>query len=157
MFFSTQCLFGSIESAECRSLTSHSRAKILASPLCKPIGGFRCGLCSLYTCYRCTTKPKKFSYTPPRIGGNFKVTTKAFVRFPYLKHFSKHKALSALLLEEVNRVHGFGIATHSAAAEIVNPSQGWDILNNISMDEMRSPTIELSINIQLWHTTLDII
>ena len=87
-------------------------------------------------------KPKKFSYTPPRIGGNFKVTTKAFVRFPYLKHFSKHKALSALLLEEVNRVHGFGIATHSAAAEIVNLSQGWDILNNISMDEMSSETIE---------------
>jgi len=56
MVLETRCLFGSIESAKCRSLTSPSRAKILANPLCKPIGGFRCGLCSLYTCYRCTTR-----------------------------------------------------------------------------------------------------
>jgi len=56
MVFSTRCLFGSIESAECCSLTSPTRAKILANPLCKPIGGCRCRLCSLYTCYRCTTR-----------------------------------------------------------------------------------------------------
>ena len=86
--------------------------------------------------------PKKYAYTPPRIGGNFKVTPKAFSRFPFLKHFAKHKATAALILEEVNQVHEFGIATHSAAAEILNLSQGWDILNNLPPDELTSPVTE---------------
>ena len=110
---------------------------------CKIIQNIDC-----YTVYwLCAQKkgsltPKKFSYSPPRIGGNFKVTSKAFTRFPFLKHFAKHKAIAALILEDINDELGIGIASHSAAAEIINLSQGWDILNNIGASELTSPVVE---------------
>ena len=63
--------------------------------------------------------------------------------FPFLKHFAKHKATAALILGEINQVHGGSdIVTHSAAAEIINLSQGWEILNNIPSDELTLPVIE---------------
>jgi len=60
MVLSTRCLFGAIESAELRALTDESRTKNLANPKCKSIGGFRCGLCRFYTCFRCTTRVRKY-------------------------------------------------------------------------------------------------
>ena len=39
-------------------------------------------------------------------------------------------------------MHGFGIGTHSADAEIINLSQGWKILNNIPSDELPLPVTE---------------
>ena len=89
---------------------------------------------------------KTWKYSPPNIGGNFKIPRSTFVHFPFLLQFGRYKAITALMLQELHTIEGLTIARTSAQQEIAHLQHAWDLYDSIpheTSNEVKETAIAL--------------
>ena len=75
--------------------------------------------------------PKTWKYSPPNIGGSFKIPGSTFVHFPFLLQFGRYKAITALMLQKLHTTKGLFIARTAAQQEIAHLQHAWDLYESI--------------------------